>query len=216
MIPTNVISTRDYALSPKLLERMQSGLDTKRVELDEAAAAQLAELEALTKQKENRELHDQMMREVHQQIEAPPTHIFLQAGVGGLAGAAAAFAREHWGEKPTIVVVEPEAAPALAASIEAGHSVTTEGPVSEMGRLDCKEPSLIALQGLSRDADFFATISEDEGRSGARWMEANGLPSTPSGAAGLAALLASDPHREVLGLDASSRVLTILSEGPEQ
>ena len=157
-----------------------------------------------------------LMREVHQQIGAKPTHIFLQAGVGGLAGASAAFARDAWGDEPTIIVVEPEAAPALAASIEASQPVTTEGPVSEMGRLDCKEPSLIALQGLSRDADFFATISEDEGRSGARWMEDNGLPSTPSGAAGLAALLASDVHRETLGLNASSRILTILSEGPEQ
>ena len=157
-----------------------------------------------------------LMQEVHQQIGTPPTHIFLHAGVGGLAGAAAAFARAHWGNEPTIFVVEPEAAPALAASIEAGRPVQTEGPVSAMGRLDCKEPSLIALQGLSRDADFFATISEDEGQSGARWMDDNGLSSTPSGAAGLAALLASEPHRDALGLNSSSRVLTILSEGPEQ
>ncbi len=52
----------------KLLERMQSGLDAKRVELDAAAAAQLAELKALTKQKKNRELHEQMMNEVHEHL----------------------------------------------------------------------------------------------------------------------------------------------------
>ncbi|WP_238947318.1 hypothetical protein [Saliniramus fredricksonii] len=58
--------------------------------------------------------------------------------------------------------MEPQAAPALIASIRAGHAVTTQGPVSAMGRLDCKAPSLIALKGLSRDADIFVTISEEQ------------------------------------------------------
>ncbi|MBD3679980.1 MAG: pyridoxal-phosphate dependent enzyme [Rhodobacteraceae bacterium] len=156
-----------------------------------------------------------LMEEVFTQIDAPPTHIFLQAGVGGLAGAAAALARVRWGDDPRIVVVEPEWAPALAASIKAGAPVTANGPVSAMGRLDCKEPSLIALKGLSRDADLFATISEEEGQAGADLCAEAGLPSTPSGAAGLAALAASGPLREALSLDASSRALVILSEGPE-
>jgi diaminopropionate ammonia-lyase len=144
-----------------------------------------------------------------------PSHIFLQAGVGGLAAACAALAREAWGDEPRIIVVEPEAAPALAASIAAGKPVEAPGPVSAMGRLDCKEPSLIALKGLARDADLFATINEDEGHAGAAICAEQGWPTTPSGAAGLAALLASTAHREALRLDASSRVLAILSEGPE-
>ena len=31
-----------------------------------------------------------------------------------------------------------------------------------MGRLDCKEPSFIALNGLARDADFFLTLDDEE------------------------------------------------------
>ncbi|MDW3225363.1 MAG: pyridoxal-phosphate dependent enzyme [Paracoccaceae bacterium] len=156
-----------------------------------------------------------LMAEVFTQMDEAPTHIFLQAGVGGLAGAAAASARDHWGNDPLIVVVEPEAAPALIASIESGGPVQTHGPASAMGRLDCKEPSLIALKGLARDADFFVTLSEDEGHAGAKTAAEFELPSTPSGAAGLAALVASAPHRTTLHLDDGSRVLLILSEGPE-
>jgi len=153
-----------------------------------------------------------LMAEVFDQIDAPPTHLFLQAGVGGLAGAAAAIARLHWGEATRIIVVEPEAAPCLIASIEAGEPAQTTGPASAMGRLDCKVASLIALKGLARDADDFMTISESEGDAGARLAAQHGFASTPSGAAGLAGLSAAAGSFD---LDADARVLLILSEGPE-
>ena len=152
------------------------------------------------------------MHEVFDQIDAPPSHIFLQAGVGGLAGAAAAAARAQWGDGPVIVVVEPEVAPALAGSIEAGRPVKIGGPVSAMGRLDCKEPSLIALKGLARDADFFVTISEEEGFAGAKLAEQHGYATTPSGAAGLAALALAGQSSEDIGLRSDSRALIFLSE----
>lgn len=156
-----------------------------------------------------------LMAEIVDQIEQPPTHVFVQAGVGGLAGAVAALSRQAWGRAPIIVVVEPDAAPALMASIDAGKSVISQGPVSKMGRLDCKEPSLIALKGLARDADFFITITEEEGQKGADIAKKHGFSSTPSGAAGIAGLLAAGSQQGDLGLTENSRVLVILSEGPE-
>jgi diaminopropionate ammonia-lyase len=156
-----------------------------------------------------------LVDEICARMPAPPTHIFVQAGVGGLAGAVAAFARAHWGNDPTIVVVEPEVAPALMESIRAGHPVTVAGPVSSMGRLDCKTPSLIALKGLARDADFFATISEEEAASAMPVLTEAGVATTPSGGAGLAGLLAVAPHRDALGIDSASRILAIVSEEPE-
>ncbi len=153
-----------------------------------------------------------LMEEAARQMPEPPTHIFLQAGVGGMAAALAAYARTVWGDARRILVVEPEVAPALFASIDAGAMVVTEGPSSAMGRLDCKEASLIALKGLARDADDFMTITEAEGLAGAEAAAAAGLPSTPSGAAGLAGLLAATG---ALDLSITSRVLLILSEGPE-
>lgn len=151
-----------------------------------------------------------LMQEAAAQIPEPPTHIFLQAGVGGLACACAAYARKVWGEDPRIVVVEPHVAPALHASISAGHAVATQGPASSMGRLDCKEPSLIALKGLARDADDFMLISEQEGQAGAAKAAEFGFASTPSGAAGLAGAMVAD-----IDLGRTSRLLLILSEGPE-
>jgi diaminopropionate ammonia-lyase len=157
-----------------------------------------------------------LMEEVVDEMPRVPSHIFLQAGVGGLAGACAALARARWGAAPMIVVVEPEVAAALYGSIRAGAARESGGPVSAMGRLDCKMPSLIALKGLARDADAFALISEAEGEAGAGAVMVAGLASTPSGAAGVAGLLAADEaQRAALGLDAGSTVLCILSEGPE-
>ena len=150
-----------------------------------------------------------LMAEAAAQIDTPPTHIFLQAGVGGLAVACATYARRVWGADPKIVVVEPDAAPAIYASIEAGSAQVTEGPVSAMGRLDCKEPSLIALKGLARDADTFMLITEDEGQVGSDAVAQAGYASTPSGAAGVAGMLAG---AKALDLDASSHVMCILSE----
>lgn len=151
-----------------------------------------------------------LMAEAASQLPESPSHILLQAGVGGLAGAAAAHARRIWGDDPVILVVEPEAAPALIGSIEAGAPTESQGPVSIMGRLDCKMPSLIALKGLARDADWFVTISESEAQAGCDRAEAAGLPSTPSGAAGLAALVAGLPDE--VGITQKASILTILSE----
>ncbi len=137
-----------------------------------------------------------------------PTHLFLQAGVGGLAAAVAAHCRDRWAGQPTIVVVEPEAAPCLMASVKAGRLTRADGEVSNMGRLDCKDASLIAFQSLCRDADFFVTVSDDAAQAATALLAHHGIASTPSGAAGLAAL-------QALGLGADSRCLVIASEGPE-
>ncbi|MFA8386983.1 MAG: pyridoxal-phosphate dependent enzyme [Pelagibaca sp.] len=153
-----------------------------------------------------------LMQEAVVQMPEPPTHIFLQAGVGGLAAACAAYARLAWGDVPRVVVVEPDVAPALYASIKAGNAQVTTGPESAMGRLDCKEPSLIALKGLARDADDFMLITEDEGAAGSAACADAGYPTTPSGGAGVAGLLAARLHADALGLTPASRVLVILSE----
>ena len=153
----------------------------------------------------------QLAAEAVVQTGEAPTHIVVQAGVGGMAAAVAAYARHVWGDEPQIVVVEPDVAPALIESIRAGQLVDTRGAASCMGRLDCKTPSLVALNGLACDADLFVTISEDEGADGARRLARMGYATTPSGGAGLAALLAG----RIPDLGPDARVLAILSEGPE-
>ncbi len=152
-----------------------------------------------------------MAAEAIRQMPVVPTHILLQAGVGGLAGACAALFRRAWGDAPRIIVVEPDAAPALAGSIQAGRAVAASGPVSCMGRLDCKEPSLIALKGLSRDADQFITISEAEAQAVLPALAEAGFETSASGGAGVAAVWAD---AAALDIDAQSQVLCIISEEP--
>ena len=142
---------------------------------------------------------------------APPTHIFLQAGVGGLAAGITGYLREVWGDAPLITVVEPEAAPALIGSIEAGTAQACSGPVSSMGRLDCKEPSLAALETLARDADRFMTISEEDAARGVETLAAAGFDTSASGGAGFAGLLAA---RDAERVGPAESALVILSEGP--
>jgi len=52
-------------------------------------------------------------------IPQSPTHIFVQAGVGGIAAAVASYAHQRLAEAPKIAVVEPERAACLFASASA-------------------------------------------------------------------------------------------------
>lgn len=148
-------------------------------------------------------------------LATAPTHVVLQAGVGGLAAAISALVRDRWADTPTIIVVEPEAAPALLESIRAGRPVTAPGPVSSMGRLDCKDPSHLALAELAHSADHFVTVSDDRCEATVALLATHGISTTPSGAAGVAAVHHAGAGRDDLGLSADSRVLAIVTEGPE-
>lgn len=157
----------------------------------------------------------QMAAEAFDQMPKPPTNIILQAGVGGMAAAVAATARKTFGDAPKIIIVEPEAAPALYQSIEKGEAILTSGPISNMGRLDCKEPSLIALNGLSRDADYFALISEDEGDASMELLADHKLKTTPSGGAGISFLVACE-NKEAVGIHDNSTILAFMTEAQDQ
>ena len=164
-----------------------------------------------------------IVAEALSQLARPPTHVFVQAGVGGLAAAAAAHFALRLGEaRPTFVVVEPTTCASFARSARLGRSVDAEpGPPTVMAMLECRRNSLVAWRVLSRLADAFLTV-EDEDAIAAMRRLARPLSDDPaivageSGAAGFAGMTraASDPQdRAALGLDARSRVLIVNSEG---
>lgn len=132
-----------------------------------------------------------------------PTHVFLQAGVGGLAAAFASYVRSAWDVQPVIVVVEPDRAACLKASVRAGKPVMVGGEVSNMGRLDCKEPSILAFETLRESADDFITVTDEEAAASTARLAEQGFPTTPSGAAGFAGAQ----------LVRSERALVLLTEG---
>ena len=135
-----------------------------------------------------------------------PTHVFLQAGVGGFAAGITAYIRKYWCEQPHITIVEPDKAPCLKLSVEKGKLLKVEGEVSNMGRLDCKEPSLVALDILQSHANHFMTISDDDALQAANALAAEDIDTTPSGAAGFAGAILAN-------LSAEARVLIIATEG---
>jgi len=130
------------------------------------------------------------LREAFEQSGDWPSHVFLQAGVGGIAGAVTHMIRENWAVQPEIIVVEPNEAPCLTESHAAGYPVQVPGGVSNMGRLDCKEPSLIAFGIFERTGVHFMTVTDAEAQDAAARLTSQGIATTPSGAAGLAGLKA--------------------------
>jgi diaminopropionate ammonia-lyase len=151
--------------------------------------------------------------EVTETIPDTPSHVFLQAGVGGFAASMSALFRSTWGEGPTIVVVEPETARCVVDSVLAGEPVVSPGPVSAMGRLDCKEASHLALARLSSDVDYFVTIEDSTAQDAVELLGEHGVQTSPSGAAGVAGALSAGTS---VGISGSSRCLAFLTEGPEQ
>ncbi len=147
----------------------------------------------------------------------PPTHAFIQAGVGGVAAAVSVQLRTRFDPPPSVVVVEPDRAACLFASAEAGRITAVSGPLDTiMAGLACGEPSLIAWQELDRAAAAFMAVPDAAAVAGMRLLAAREVVSGESGAVGVAALLlaAADPSaRAALGLTASSRVLLFSCEG---
>lgn len=118
-----------------------------------------------------------------------PSHVFVQAGVGGLAAAVAFEIREKWPYQPRIIIVEPENARCLAESVKQNRLTRVDGVASVMGRLDCKEPSLIAFEYLKKNADDFVEVSDLEAHKAVEHLEAEGISTTTSGGAGVAAII---------------------------
>ena len=105
-----------------------------------------------------------MATEILQQLEGKrPSHVFLQAGVGGLAAAICArFWHSMGNDKPRVIIVEPTRAACVLESARQDKPMTVE--ITEetiMAGLSCGEVSLLAWDILSQGASDFITIGED-------------------------------------------------------
>jgi diaminopropionate ammonia-lyase len=164
-----------------------------------------------------------MVQELAEQLrvigDERPTHLFVQAGVGGLAAALADGVRGQMATDRRIVVVEPETAACVAAALKAGRVVRVPGDLKTSAEmLSCGVASAPSVKVLLCHSATAITVGETALADAVTTLAACGGPATtPSGAAGLAGLLAappgSQPARE-LGLDGRSRVLLVATEGP--
>lgn len=166
--------------------------------------------------------------EAYTQLPEKPTHIFLQAGVGSMAGAVAGFFAAAYGEdRPIITIVEPNKADCIFRTAEAAdgtlHFVTGDMDTIMAG-LACGEPCSIGWNVLRDYADNFISCPDYAAAQGMRLLgnpEAGDTKviSGESGASafGCVAEIMRDPAlaelRKKLKLDENSRVLFFSTEG---
>lgn len=154
--------------------------------------------------------------------------VFVQAGVGGLAGAAAEFYhRNHGRNGPKLICVEPMDSACILNSIENGDGGVVElqgGQNSIMAGLNCGVPSLSAWPLLKDHFDLFMAVEDSFAVDAMRMLydPAAGDPQIiagESGSAGLGGLLGllkthgMAPVREKLGICRHSSVLLLNTEG---
>jgi diaminopropionate ammonia-lyase len=148
-----------------------------------------------------------------------PTHLLVQAGVGGLAAALASGLINHLEAPARVIVVEPDQAACVTAALTTGQIERFPGALETAAEmLSCGEASAPALRALRMASAIGLPVSE-------AWLtlavdvlsKAAGIATTASGATGIAGLLWAQVDGSAArhcGLGPTSRVLAIITEGP--
>ena len=157
-----------------------------------------------------------------------PTHIFLQAGVGAMAGSLAGFFADYYkGHKPVITIVEPDNADCMYRTALANDGLihAVDGDLKTiMAGLACGVPCKTAWKELDRLAEYFVSMPDRVAAAGMRVLgnPMDGDPRVISGESGASTTgfvyeLMRDPgleeYRKQIGLDEDSVVLCISTEG---
>ena len=166
--------------------------------------------------------------EAYEQLPQKPTHIFLQAGVGSMAGTIAAlFASIYKEDRPKVIIVEPNNADCFYRTAKADDGnlhIVTGDMKTIMAGLACGEPCSLAWDILKDCADHFIAFPDWAAAKGMRILgnplgKDDRVISGESGASGFgccAAILTEPELAEIkqeLGLDETSRVLFFSTEG---
>ena len=157
-----------------------------------------------------------------------PTHVFIQAGVGSLAGAVQGYFANRYPENPPkVIVVEAESAACLykgAAKKDGSIQIVDGDMPTIMAGLACGEPNTLSWDILKNHVDTFTACPDWVARKGMRMLSApfKGDPQVVSGESGaapfglLASIMTMDEYkglREHLELDRDSKVLLFSTEG---
>lgn len=169
-----------------------------------------------------------MASEAAEQFGERPTHIFVQAGVGSLAGAVVGyFSNLYKGNPPVMVIVEAEAAACLYKGAVAGDGEPriVDGDMDTiMAGLACGEPNITSWDILKNHAACFVAAEDIVAARGMRMLNAplKGDVQVTSGESGaapfgaLATIMKFEEYRglrEALGLGRESKVLLFSTEG---
>lgn len=162
------------------------------------------------------------------EIEEKPTHMFIQAGVGSLAGAVQGFFASVYGdERPLTTIVEPNVANCIFKTAKANdgnlHFVTGEMNTIMAG-LACGEPNKIGWDILKNYSDSFVSCPDNLSAKGIRVLAApigkdKKVIAGESGSigVGLVAEIMMNPElknlKEKLKLNKNSKILFFNTEG---
>ena len=157
-----------------------------------------------------------------------PTHVFVQAGVGSLAGAVVGyFTNLAPNNPPKFVVMEAKAADCLYRGAVAGDGdprIVDGDLTTIMAGLACGEPNILSWDILRNHVSAFVSCPDWVSARGMRMlgMPVKGDPSVVSGESGavgmglISAIMEDDTYRDLrehLELDRFSQVLMFSTEG---
>jgi len=164
-----------------------------------------------------------MMKEIIDQLDNNKiTHIFLQAGVGGMAGAMIAGIARYLTNIPVTIVVEPDSAACVLESIKSGKIKKIDiKRESLMGGMSCGEVSLVPWEIIKNSVKYCISLPDDDI---AKTMKLLGNASFSeekiiageNSAPGVISLIASCEDQKTkkdLNLNSNSNVLIIGCEG---
>ncbi len=164
-----------------------------------------------------------MMKEIVDQIHNEEiTHIYLQAGVGGMAGAMVAGVARYLKNIPKMIVIEPDSAACVMESIKTGKiekvNITKE---SLMGGMSCGEPSLVPWQILKKSVNNCMSLPDDDiGKAMKLFANASfgddKIIAGENSAPGVISLIASCNDENIknkLNINSKSNILLIGCEG---
>ena len=164
-----------------------------------------------------------MMKEIVDQIKNDQvTHIILQAGVGGMAGAMVAGIARYLKNIPETIVVEPDSAACVMESIKTGKIEKIDiKRESLMGGMSCGEVSLVPWEILKNSVKFCISLPDDDiaktmkllGNSSFSEEKIIAGENSAPGIIGLITSCADDKIREKLKLNSKSNILVIGCEG---
>ena len=102
-----------------------------------------------------------IIKEISMQTNEYITHIFLQAGVGGMAAGLVAGVANYFKKVPKIIIVEPENANCVMQSIENNTPTSVDiKKESIMGGMSCGEVSLVPWQILKNSVNNCISVSD--------------------------------------------------------
>ena len=164
-----------------------------------------------------------MMKEIVDQIDNDQiTHVILQAGVGGMAGAMVAGIARYLKNVPEIIVVEPDSAACVMESIKTGKIEKIDiKRESLMGGMSCGEVSLVPWEILKNSVKFCMSLPDDDiaktmkllGNSSFSEEKIIAGENSAPGVISLITSCADDKIKKKLRLNSKSNILVIGCEG---